>query len=366
MKTINLIAALFMAAALGATAVTPDKPATNAIAPTPAAKPLDLFGNNVVAKGKGFEIKRGELDDALISLKATAVARGQNISPDQSLLFEQQLLERLIQIQLLLAKAGKEDQDKGKETSTKRFEVIKTRAVTEEALNRQLKSVGMSQDSLRAKMMDEAVAEAVLERELKVNVSDDEIKKFYDDNPAKFEQPEMVRASHILLNTRIPGGAELTAEQKSAKRKQMEELLKRARDGEDFAKLAKEFSEDTGSKENGGEYTFPRGKMVPEFEAAAFSLKTNQVSDIVTTQFGYHIIKLSEKLPAQKMELAKVSTEIKDYLKQQSIGKQLPDFMDKLKKEANVEVLDEKLKPKGFSEAAPRPANPAPPKPTGK
>ena len=83
----------------------------------------------------------------------------------------------------------------------------------------------------------------------------------------------------------------------------MEGLLKRARAGEDFAKLAKEYSEDPGSKDKGGEYKFPRGQMVPEFEAAAFSLKTNQVSDIVTTSFGYHIIKLSEKIPAQKVEL---------------------------------------------------------------
>src|SRR6185369_15353442 len=124
-------------------------------------------------------------------------------------------------------------------------------------------------------------------------------------------------------------GTELTEDKKTAKRKLAEDLWKRARAGEDFAKLAKEYSEDPGSKELGGEYTFPRGKMVPEFEAAAFSLKTNQVSDIVTTQFGYHIIKLSEKLPAKKVEMAKVSQDIKDYLKGQAVSKQLPDYMEK-------------------------------------
>ena len=120
---------------------------------------------------------------------------------------------------------------------------------------------------------------------------------------------------------------------------------KRAKDGEDFAKLAKEFSEDPGSKDKGGEYKFPRGQMVAEFEAAAFSMKTNQISDIVTTQFGYHIIKLSEKIPAQKVELAKVSQDIKDYLKGQAVQKELPKYMEKLKKEADVQILDEKLKP---------------------
>ena len=140
--------------------------------------------------------------------------------------------------------------------------------------------------------------------------------------------------------------AELSQEQKDAKRKQALDILKRARAGEDFAKLAKEFSEDPGSKDTGGEYTFPRGQMVPEFENAAFSMNTNQISDLVTTRFGYHIIKVLEKLPAKKAELAEVNSKIKDYLVQEAIKKQLPDYYAKLKKDANVEILDEKLKPR--------------------
>jgi parvulin-like peptidyl-prolyl isomerase len=126
----------------------------------------------------------------------------------------------------------------------------------------------------------------------------------------------------------------------------MEGILKRARAGEDFAKLAKDYSEDPGSKDKGGEYTFPRGQMVAEFEAAAFSLGTNQVSDIITTRFGYHIIKLSEKIPARKVEFAKAESDIKEGLTQQAVQKQFPDYIAKLKKEAGVEILDEKLKPK--------------------
>ncbi len=322
---------------------------TNAVEPgKSAAKPAELFPDVAIVKGKGFEIKRSKLDDAVTSIKSTAMARGQNIPPEQMVMMEQQVLERLIQVQLLMAKATDTDKTKGAETSNKRFENVKTRAGTEEALNRQLKSVGMSQEDLHGKMLEEATAEAVLERELKVNITDEDVKKFYDENPAKFEQPEMVRATHILLATKDQtSGAELSDAQKTAKHKQMEGLLKRARDGEDFAKLAKEVSEDTASKDKGGEYTFPRGQMVAEFEAAAFSLKTNQVSDIITTQFGYHIIKLSEKLPAKKMEMAKVSQDIKDYLKGQAVQKQLPEYMEKAKKDADVQILDEKLKPVG-------------------
>jgi parvulin-like peptidyl-prolyl isomerase len=165
----------------------------------------------------------------------------------------------------------------------------------------------------------------------------------------------MVRAAHILISTRstdpaaaLSGGrpktTELSDDQKAAKKKLAEDLLKRARAGEDFAKLAKEYSEDPGSKENGGEYTFPRGQMMPEFEAAAFSLNTNQISDIVATTYGYHIIKLYEKIPAKKIDFDKEASDIKDYLAQREIQKQFPTYVQGLRKDAGVQILDERLK----------------------
>jgi parvulin-like peptidyl-prolyl isomerase len=333
-----------------------------------AAKSADvltqLFGDAVLAKGQGVEIKRSQLDSAMISIKSAAAARGQTMSPEQGQMLEQQVLQHLIQIQLLLSKATDADKAKGKETAGKRLDLILKRAGSEEALDRQLKSVGMTLEELRAKIKEEAIADAVLDRELNVTVTDEELKKFYDENPARFEQAEMVRASHILLSTRDPvTGQPLSDQEKTAKRKQAEDLLKRARGGEDFAKLAKEFSEDPGSKDKGGEYPpFPRGAMVPEFESAAFSLNTNQVSDIVTTQFGYHIIKLSEKIPAHKVELAKVADDLKEALKRQKLEKLLPDYIEKLKQSNHVEILDPRLKP---PESSPETgAEPTQPKPT--
>lgn len=355
-KSTYLAALLMVAGVLAYAPATTAQAAatTNAAAP---AKPIDLFGDTVLAKGKGVDIKRGEFDEAMVSIKSAAAARGQTIPAEQLAMIEQQVLDRLIQIQLLLAKATDADKAAGKENTEKRLEAIKTRAKGEEALNRQLKSMGTSMEQLRTKMTEEVTAEIVLERELKVSVSDDAVKKFYDENPAKFEQPEMVRASHILFGTKDQAtGQDLADDKKAAKRKQAEDVLKRARGGEDFAKLAQEYSEDPGSKDNGGEYTFPRGQMVKEFEESAFSLGTNQISDIVTTQFGYHIIKLSEKIPAKKLELAKVSPDIKEYLKQQEVQKrqkEYQEYVETLKKNAGVVILDEKLKLK------PLPAAPA-------
>ena len=110
------------------------------------------------------------------------------------------------------------------------------------------------------------------------------------------------------------------------------------------------FSEDPGVKENKGEYRFARAKddprraMVPEFEAAAFSMKTNQVSDLVTTDYGLHIIKLHEMIPAKKVDLKEVQGRIEEHLKQAALEKQMPAYFAQLKKDAGVEIVDEKLR----------------------
>jgi peptidyl-prolyl cis-trans isomerase C len=356
---------LLLAAALPAWGATPDKPAATdtAGAAKPAARPSELLGGNLVAKGKGVEVSRGQLDDEVIRIKSQAAARNQSIPPEQMAMLDRQVLDQIIQVQLLDSKATPADKAAGKALAEKRYDEAKTRLGSEDALNRQLKVMGTTSEEVIKRWTEAATAESVLKRELKVNITDEDAKKYYDDNPARFEEPEQVRASHILLMTVDPKtNAELTEDQKAAKRKQMEGLLKRARAGEDFAKLAKEYSEDPGSKDKGGEYTFARGRMVPEFEAAAFSLATNQVSDIITTRYGYHIIKLYEKIPARKVEFAKADSDIKDGLTQQAVQKQYPDYIAKLKKDAGVEILDEKLKAIELPQPQAAPVTPPPAK----
>jgi peptidyl-prolyl cis-trans isomerase C len=342
-KSFALLCAVTPMIVFGAT---PDKPAqTNASATAKSpSKTSELF-NSVVAKGSGVSITRAQLDDALIGIKSSAAASGRSLPPEQMMMLEQQVLQRLIQVALLNAKATAADKAAGKESADKRIAEIKTKAGSDEQLTQRLKSVGLTREELVSKLNEEATAEAVLKRELKASVSDEEAQKFYDEHTARFEQPEMVRAAHILLMTQDATGQPLTDDKKAEKKKQAEGLLKRAKAGEDFAKLAEQYSEDPGSKDKGGEYKFPRGQMVPEFETAAFSLGTNQVSDIVTTQFGYHIIKLYEKFPAKKLAFDEVKTDLKEGLTQQAMQKQIPDYMDKLEKDAKVEILDERLKP---------------------
>ncbi len=303
-----------------------------------------LFGNPVIARGKGFEIKQSDLDEVMAGIKSGAALRNQAIPPAQLKLIEGQMLDRLIQVQLLLQKATDADRAAGKKMADLQMKTLLDRAGSQEALNRQFTALGMSMGQLSARLVQEGTAQTALERELKVTMTDAEARKFYDDHPAEFEQPEMVRVAQIFLSTHDPvTGAELSDTDKAAKKKEIEDILKRARSGENFSNLVEQYSEDPGSKNRGGVYAITRGQTLPEFEAAAFSLNTNQISDVVATASGYHLIKSLEKIPAKKLDYATVADDLKRVLIQQKAAKLAPPYMATLRKAAGVDILDPDL-----------------------
>lgn len=348
MKTIWKFFAVALAAiALDAGAATAGSgpAATNSGAAKSEPTISDLLPDDVIARGKGFEIKRSKLDQAMVNARANARARGQEIPAAQVPLLELRSLDYLILVQMLNHAATADDKAKGQEESQKMFETLKKRAASEEAMSRQLKAAGLTEETFKSGLAEEATAKAVLAS--KVTVTDADIKKFYDDNPDKFENPEQISVSFITLGGPDPTmGVPLSDDMKKAKRKQLQDLRDRAKQGEDFAALAKQYSEDTVSRENGGKISIYRGMqgMPPEFEETAFKLQTNEISDVITTQYGYHILKMNERVPAKKADLADVKADIKSYLETQEIQKILPKYEAQLRKDSNVEILDDKLK----------------------
>jgi peptidyl-prolyl cis-trans isomerase D len=157
-----------------------------------------------------------------------------------------------------------------------------------------------------------------------VTLTPQEIQRYYNDNIQQFQTPEQVRASHILLKT--------DGKDEAAVRKQAEEILKEAKaPGADFAALAKKYSEDEGSKDKGGDVDyFTRGRMVPEFEQAAFSMQVGQISDLVKSQYGFHIIKVTDKKPATTRPFDEVKAQIESELKAQKADQQVADLATKL------------------------------------
>jgi peptidyl-prolyl cis-trans isomerase D len=183
----------------------------------------------------------------------------------------------------------------------------------------------------------------LLDREqarLKVSVPPSDIQRYYNDNIQQYQTPEQVKASHILLKTE--------GKDEAAVRQKAEEVLKEVKSGGDFAALARKYSEDDGSKANGGDLDyFTRGRMVPEFEKVAFTLEPGQVSDLVKSQFGFHIIKVIDKRPGATKPLDEVRSQIQDQLAlqlaDQKITDQAAQLASRIKDIADLEPVAREL-----------------------
>ena len=346
----------------------------------------DLFGDPALARGKGVEIKRSALDDAYIALKANRAARNERLNERDRRLQEAQLLDRLTVTQLMINRATAGDRAAAAVLAEKFMAEAKKAALSEDAFQVQLKAMGMSMEAFNKRVMDQALSESVLERELKstINITDAQTRDFYDTgtdliiklaeadvaklttnaaltakdlaegksriedmkkaNLERLQRPERVKVAHILLITRDRETDQpLPEDVVKEKRKQIEQLRDRAQKGEDFSELIKKYSEDRGVKETGGIYTLSQAEpFAPEFKAAAFSLTTNQISDVVQTVVGFHVIKQLERLPAKKSTYDEVKKDLKEFLTQQEYQRLMPEYFDKLKKEAQVEILDAK------------------------
>jgi peptidyl-prolyl cis-trans isomerase D len=171
----------------------------------------------------------------------------------------------------------------------------------------------------------------------KATVTGQQIERAYNDNIQQYSTPEQVRASHILLKTEGKDDATV--------KKQAEEILAKLKAGADFAELARQKSEDEGSAKKGGDLDyFGKGQMVPEFDQVAFTLQPGQLSDLVKTQYGYHIIKVVDKKPATTKTLAEVRSQIEDQLKWEQAQAQAQKLAD--------QVASELKKPADFQRVA--------------
>jgi parvulin-like peptidyl-prolyl isomerase len=348
--------------------------------PASAQDPLAgaLFPDPVVATGKGFEIKRSAVEDAFITEKGL-VLQQQNVSIPESdrARVESDILLHLVIDKILTAKATEDEKTRTRDEVEKYLDDLRKAAPSEELFQQQITSTGKTLAQIKAGYLEKRLARVVLVRELVPSnaISDAAVKKFYEDekNATNFAIPELVHVAHILISVLDPSVLDpatrqplpLPPAQKREKEMLARDIKAKADKGDDFATLAKLYSDDTSTKYTGGEHTFARHAMAPAlegFEAAAFSLKTNQISDLVETPYGYHIIKLLERLPPSRMSLDKVTAGIRDYLADVEINKMLPAYIPKIEAEYDVKFLGPNFSPTPLvPPAAPTaPAAPAP------
>jgi peptidyl-prolyl cis-trans isomerase C len=184
-------------------------------------------------------------------------------------------------------------------------------------------------------MKNEYLARMYVQKEVlgKINLTEKDYEAYYNEHKKEFENPEMVRARHILVAVK----PNATEEEKKTALKKAEEILDKAKKGEDFAKLASEYSDDPGSKAKGGDLGFfTQGSMVGKFEQVAFTLKPGEISPVVETEFGYHIIKVEERKAAEQQPYETVKEQVRAKATQAIQQARLNAFLEKAMKDAKV------------------------------
>lgn len=239
---------------------------------------------------------------------------------------------------------------------------------SKEELARMLKQRGISNDDFNNDLKTQIKMKKLINSIQKVNISDADTLKYYKQNPDKFQTDEQVRASHILISfntldiirglkakNKNMNASDINAELEKIEATQKlkaEEILKKVNaNPSEFAKIAKEESDDKASGERGGELGFfSKDAMVPEFSKAAFSMKPNTISDkLVQSSYGYHIIKVTDRMEAGITPYAKIKDEIKFYLETEAQMKVLKNLTDGLLKNAKIEYMDKSYNPDDIS-----------------
>lgn len=298
-------------------------------APAVAAKPLP----DPVARVNGAPIAAADLQKAYKALSARQGGAPVPAGKEQEA--RTFVLDQLIAGELMYQLAQKTpvtDLDKKVDEAVGR---LKGRFKTEDEFRTGLAQQDMSEKDLRELIRRNVVIENHIEQTIaaKVKISEQEAKAFYDNNPETFTMPEQVRASHILIM--VDQKAAEADKQKA--RAKADELLKQVKAGADFAQLAKDNSGCPSSKQGGDLGFFGKGQMVKPFEDAAWALKPGEVSGVVETQFGYHIIKLTEKRAKDKMPFDALKARIEESLKQRKVGEQVTAALVAAKKAATIQ-----------------------------
>jgi peptidyl-prolyl cis-trans isomerase C len=303
-------------------------------APAPAAKPVPAQLPEVVARVNGEAITGKDLDDAVRAIAGRAGPR----PPDERDRVYRGILDNMIGYRLMIqeAKARKiavPDADVDAQVAQ-----IRSQFPNDAQFQQALTAQNTTLEAVRNDTRDGISADKLVESEIasKVAVKPEAVTDFYQKNQDKFQQGPRVHASHILIG--IPQNADAAAKQQA--KAKADALLKDLKSGKDFAATAKANSQDPGSAPNGGDLGFfEQGQMVPPFEQAAFALKPGEMSDVVESQFGYHIIKVAERQDSRVVPLEEAKGQIEEFLTQQNRHAQTELFVNALRAKAKIEIL---------------------------
>lgn len=288
-----------------------------------------------VAVVNGTVINQAEFDSEMNRVLERLQRTGRFPNDLERSQIKKQVLENLIARELLY----QESQKKGIKVDQKEVEAqltaLKGRFPSEVEFKNAMSTMNLTEADLRFQFERDVAIRKLLDDQIggKSTVSEKESRAYYDSKLESFKKPEQVRASHILIKV-DPGADEA---KKAEARTKIESLQAKLKKGDDFGALAKEYSEGPSGPKGGDLGFFGRGQMVKPFEETAFSMKPGQVSGMVETRFGYHLIMVTERTPESTLSYEEVKDRLEQYLKQQKDQKAIAAYVETLKGKAKIE-----------------------------
>lgn len=230
------------------------------------------------------------------------------------------LVDSMIEEKLINQEAKKANVKAAPDEVKAEVDKIKTRFGSEMEYQAALAQAGMTPEELAERVGTQVLMKKILAPKVQDKVTDEKAREYFDKNKAEFEKPAQVKASHILVKTEDEAKA----------------ILAEIKNGGDFAALAKAKSTDPSGQNGGDLGFFSAGDMVKPFSDAAFAMNVGQVSDIVQSDFGFHIIKVTDKKAAVEAKFEEHKAQIKDNLLNQELSTLIPTWLEEIKAKANI------------------------------
>jgi parvulin-like peptidyl-prolyl isomerase len=307
-------------------------------APTQAEIPSTLQPiqlPEVVATVNGQNITKEQLQEIFNAALQGAGASVDSLSPQQQLQGYTQLLNDLI-TDKLVAEASSSEKVSDADVDAE-IDKIKSQFPNPSLFDEELKLSGLTMEKMKENISTMLQQQRWMQSQIKSpDITDAAVQSFYDSNPAEFEQPETVEASHILFLVE----PDATADTVKAKQDAASKAAERASKGEDFNTLAKELSDEPGADQSGGELGyFSKDRMVPEFANAAFSQQVGDIGQPVRSEFGWHVIKVTDKKAAGAVPFDDVKDQIRAFLLSTEQREAVQKILQNLKDSAKIETF---------------------------
>ncbi len=319
-------------------------------------EPFTLNGKpvpDVVAIVNGAPLLSRVLERDLFAFRFRARQTGKEIKPADEITIARELVKAAAGQELIAQKAKSLGIRIGEEQINRQLKNVEDQFPSHSGFLTALAFQHMSIEALKEKIHRTLLEDELMRREIapKAGVSDENVEKYYNDNKARFTEPVLYRASHIHIATiKSTGNAKDEASRKKAARlttmineeaeEKINSILKRVKAGEDFADLAKRFSEDDASKEKGGQLGgLHPDSMLPEIAEELVKLKEGGTSGIIKSQFGFHILKLDEIIPSQLIPLPETKTDIMNLLLKMKTRHLFKAYLADLEKKAEIQIL---------------------------